>query len=741
VDVEHARGYIEMLAGTIGSRPVGSPENARARQYLVSELERLGFAVRVQHALGTDPTRALTAPVANIIAVRDGSRRDAIALISHFDSVPEAMGALDAGLGVAACLESARQLLAPPLRHSLFVILTDAEEFGLLGARAAMNDAEVAGRVRAFLNFDGTGAAGPALLFETGPGRGTPLEAWARAAASPEGASFTTEIYRRLPNDTDFSIFKRLNASGLNFAAVGDSYAYHTDRDVAGRVAPATLRHMIVNTIGTVRAIDAGDVTRDTSATPTYFDLGGLGAVVYGPTAALAIAVLAGVLGCVAWLLLTRRLWRVRRLAGMILTALWAVITSAVTVGTMVAAVWALRAARAELTPWYAAPHWFLFLLVVSGVAGAWVASRLAALVPAPIRPVRDPAATWWVALPVWIAGAVVLQRFAPTAAYLLTLPLLTASVLTLATGSTSAPLRLASIVVLGVGSFFGLGDLSRLLTFMVPLFGWLPVTAPVWLYPAVLSAAGLLVAPPLAAALAGLAPKTLTPVRTSALLALALLFIGFPTFSATAYTADRPERRMVRYVQDDVKGEAWWEVGGLEATPNLVGGGPGGARWQRVTDAPDTSVRLLRVMQPFVFRTPTSAIASAPAEIRSTFSRGPQSEARLELTLVPRENLVVQVALPPGVVPSDSSLAGSVANDRWSGAYVAPPASGFTITMTFDRWTAADAPQILLALTTVGLPGGSGRLELLPWLPQATTTWRPRSVFIVAASFARARP
>jgi hypothetical protein len=57
---------------------------------------------------------------------------------------------------------------------------------------------------------------------------------------------------------------------------------------------------------------------------------------------------------------------------------------------------------------------------------------------------------------------------------------------------------------------------------------------------------------------------------------------------------------------------------------------------------------------------------------------------------------------------------------------------------MTFDRWTAADPPQILIVLTTVGLPGGSGRLKLLPWLPQATATWRPRSVFIVAAKFDR---
>ena len=135
------------------------------------------------------------------------------------------------------------------LRHSLFVIVTDGEEVGLMGARAAVTDVDVAARVRTFLNFDGTGTAGPTLLFETGPGWGAPLSAWAKGAPAPTGASFGTEIYKRLPNDTDFTVFKTIGASGLNFAPVADSYAYHTDRDIAPRVEAGTLDHEIGNTI------------------------------------------------------------------------------------------------------------------------------------------------------------------------------------------------------------------------------------------------------------------------------------------------------------------------------------------------------------------------------------------------------------------------------------------------------------------------------------------------------------
>ena len=115
------------------------------------------------------------------------------------------MGALDDGIGVAACLEAARVLSQERLTHSLLVLVTDGEESGLMGARALVIDSDVNARLRAFLNFDGTGAAGPSLLFETGPGWTSALSAWGNHATVPSGASFATEISKRLPNDTDFS--------------------------------------------------------------------------------------------------------------------------------------------------------------------------------------------------------------------------------------------------------------------------------------------------------------------------------------------------------------------------------------------------------------------------------------------------------------------------------------------------------------------------------------------------------
>jgi hypothetical protein len=141
------------------------------------------------------------------------------------------------------------------------VILTDGEELNLMGAAAVVTDADVTGRLRAYVNVEAVGADGESVLFEAGP-RATPLlDAWASAAPEPRGSAYTTEIYKRLPNDTDFSIFKRQDIPGLNFAAILDSYAYHTSRDTPDRLRNGTIRHTGESVVSTVAALDRLDLT------------------------------------------------------------------------------------------------------------------------------------------------------------------------------------------------------------------------------------------------------------------------------------------------------------------------------------------------------------------------------------------------------------------------------------------------------------------------------------------------
>ncbi len=233
--MERGAKHVRMLATAFGSRPTGSEANGRARDYIVAELRQAGFEVRLQEAVATTGS-GLSTPVVNIIATRPGRQAESVALVSHYDSPPESRGAADAGLGVAVCVEAGRVLAArSDPRYTLLVVLTDGEELGLMGARALREAPEFA-RVRAFLNFEAVGTSGPPRLFQAGPGNSWLTAAWAASAPRPSGSSLFTEIYRRLPNDTDFSVLAPSGPPGLNFAPTGNTFAYHTRLDTPARL-------------------------------------------------------------------------------------------------------------------------------------------------------------------------------------------------------------------------------------------------------------------------------------------------------------------------------------------------------------------------------------------------------------------------------------------------------------------------------------------------------------------------
>ena len=185
---QNARAHVAMLAGTIGSRPIGTEANARARAYVIDQLKLFGYDVRVQETDARRPELGRTRTVANIIAVLPGSRREAIGLLSHYDSAPESPGAADDGLGVAVSLEAARVLAARRgSQWTTLVLVTDGEESGLMGAAALVTDREVMTRLQAYINVEAAGSGGPAMLFETGPATaGSPVP-WARRAPHPRG--------------------------------------------------------------------------------------------------------------------------------------------------------------------------------------------------------------------------------------------------------------------------------------------------------------------------------------------------------------------------------------------------------------------------------------------------------------------------------------------------------------------------------------------------------------------------
>jgi hypothetical protein len=390
--LERASKHVRMLGTAFGSRPAATQANRQAREYLVAELQRAGFAVRLQEALPDAQSRRVT-PVVNIIAVRPGRQSEAVALVSHYDSPPESRGAADDGLGVAVCVEAGRVLAerANP-RYTLVVALTDGEELGLMGARALRTTPEFAA-VRAYLNFEAVGTSGPPRLFQAGPGNSWLTAVWARSAPFPSGSSLLTEIYRRLPNDTDFSVLKEAGVPGLNFAPTGNTFAYHTRLDTPARLAPATISQLGHNTVRMVEALESVDIRQRTTDDGTYFDVAGRFALAYSDGTTRVLAVVAFVLGLLAAYKSFRAARQEVGLVRVFTTAVATVVGTSAVFGALYLACYLLRRGTGLQQPWYGQASLFPLFLAVVGLGAVWLVRLIGRGLPVTVRPSGNP---WW---------------------------------------------------------------------------------------------------------------------------------------------------------------------------------------------------------------------------------------------------------------------------------------------------------------------------------------------------------
>lgn len=733
---QNARSHVQMLAGTIGSRPPGTEAHARARAYVIDQLRIFGYEVRLQETDARRPELGRTARVANIIGVLPGTRREAIGLLSHYDSRADTPGAGDNAFGVAVSLEAARMIAATADRQwTTYVLVTDAEEEGLMGAAALMSDPAVRDHLAAYINLESTGASGPSMLFETGPGNPWLIRPWARRAANPRGGSFAVEIYKRLPNDTDFSVLKRYEIPGLNFAIVGDSYAYHTARDTPDRLSSKALRETGENVVTIVTALQSSDITTRLPGDATYFDVGGTIAVTYGALGFWVTSMLALILGALAWVRVTRFLVVEEGAGRWILGLAWMLLALAVTVAAMIGAVWALREIRAVYHPWYARPDRLFLMITAIGAASAWMMARAGRWIPSRARGVRHPAVAWTYTLPVWILLALAMTWLAPGAAYLWTLPLLAAGIaLLIAPTRSEAAVRAASVVILAAAATLWMRDTIDLLRFMVAVLGRLPFITPVYAYPALIAAAGLMIVPPFFAAAASPAPL-LRPSLVTGLALAAVAVTSISAWMAPAYTYEQPLRRYARVIQEPGAANSVWQVGSLEPGLDLGEGAPGG--W--TTSLPEiTTIPWGRISQPFVFSTMAAPLGPAPVSIGG-YSAVPTEGANgtsLRVTVLPREpSASISFVLPAGIVPARSSLPGVLRAGRWTATFVAPPPDGIAWEATFAGTTPRQLAGLRVAATTSGLPGGTGWQRLPAWLPQDRMVWTTWATWVLDPS------
>jgi len=273
--------------------PSGTEEHAVVRDYLLERLRALGLEPQVQSGTAVTSEHRAVGRVENIVARLPGTTPGkAMLLAAHYDSVPGAPGAADDGASVAAILETLRVLKAgPPLRNDVVILFSDGEEVGLLGASLFARQHPWARDVGVTFNFEYRGNSGPVWMFQTGDRNGQLIREWQSALPQGPGSSLLNEVYRVMPNDTDFTLLKALGP-GLNFAAAENYNSYHTALDSADALDPSTFQQQGDILVALTRHFGAMPLDKLAADDDVvYFDVPGLGLVQYSTGVAVAAAV------------------------------------------------------------------------------------------------------------------------------------------------------------------------------------------------------------------------------------------------------------------------------------------------------------------------------------------------------------------------------------------------------------------------------------------------------------------
>jgi hypothetical protein len=352
---ERARNILYQMVGNDLPHPIGSPDNDHVRQFIVDEFTRLGYDPQVQIAFSCDEY-GTCGTVKNVLARLDGSEpSDAVLLAAHYDSVPAGPGASDDGAGAAAVLEIARALKSVPQpRHSIILMIDDGEEAGLLGARAFIDYHPWARQVRAAVNLEARGTGGASIMFETGSANEWALGLFALHAPHPITNSLSYTIYKLLPNDTDFTVFKAAGIEGLNFAFIGEVVHYHTPLDNFANASPASLQHHGDNALPSLIALANAPFDNLPRAEAAYFDVFGHWVARWPArrnwqAASIALVLLAAQ---IVWLIYTKRLTPAEFSSGLVAWVVVLVVTSVVAIILLRI----LRIIGATPVPWIAHP-------------------------------------------------------------------------------------------------------------------------------------------------------------------------------------------------------------------------------------------------------------------------------------------------------------------------------------------------------------------------------------------------
>ena len=325
-DFSTERAMVDIREIAQRPHPVGSADHARVRAVLLQRMAELGLQTSTQagalspkaaQRLEREGGSAQGIELTNLVGVLPGRdpRLPAVALMAHYDTVPDSAGAADDSTGVAAILEAVRAIRARgPADRTLVVILTDGEELNLDGARAFWGGHPLRDRIGAVVNLEARGGGGRAMMFETGRGNAETIALFARAGARATGGvssnSLAVFVYEAMPNGTDFTIPKARGVQGVNLAFIGRPEQYHAAVSTPDALDQGSVQHIGSQALETADALLRAPALPAATANVVYADL--FGRVIIGHPPVMGWALLG-----LAFFGLGLAVWRARARAGL----------------------------------------------------------------------------------------------------------------------------------------------------------------------------------------------------------------------------------------------------------------------------------------------------------------------------------------------------------------------------------------------------------------------------------------
>ncbi len=244
---------------------MATAEHRVVREYLVNYLKGMGLETSMQQATVVDDRRNLrAATVSNVVGILRGTNNSkAIMIVSHYDSTPHTLGAADDGAGVSSMLETIRVIKEMgSIKNDIIFLFTDGEESGLWGAKAFVRENKLVDEVGLVLNLEARGSSGPSYTYEVSPDNGWIMKEYFKAVRYPIASSLAYEVYKLMPNSSDFTVFKEAGMSGFNVAFLEDFVNYHSMNDSPETISLRSLQHTgsycvdLIKHFGNIKLVD-----------------------------------------------------------------------------------------------------------------------------------------------------------------------------------------------------------------------------------------------------------------------------------------------------------------------------------------------------------------------------------------------------------------------------------------------------------------------------------------------------